>query len=616
MSTGGWDLIHIWLTDAILAKNWALIQELLELLLLCPVDISRLKSNNNPKLIKGLSKEGSHTGVRILACRLVEQWLKIVKDSVPSPTESSPALTPNHAIPNQLGLKSEPEDLNIKLETEELTEASTVQVQDLDLTNSSCISPLELHSQQPQQIHDTIHIKPVQFQIVNKTQPGQAQPTQMKKQSFVVLSTSTSLNPPSGPVYKLTIRDGKQVLTKVETSGGNVANVFNDTPNNVENTDNPVITDNVVIKSECDDVTDSSTLEVTGELPSEVNHMSISFKDDNVDVKDVKEGSDSSNKSNDKENRDSPKKDEKLAEKKTSSSKSSSSRSSSRSSSHKSSHRSSSSGSKGSSSSSKSSRDKDRHHSSRHSSSSKGKSEREKEREKEKEKLKKDQAEKDKATLEKVQGQSLSTKFGKIPKKKAEEEKPDNSVRKSSTDSRDSSKENKDKTDAKKLEVPGVLEKKNISISIENRKNSLETSRPKTVKTFNSKFRSTGLEEEVKPPPPRTAVKKPAGTSNNDKKIIVPPPKLPLKRSSPLRESGVSDKRAKLSLDATIPTLGEEKKGAIKLIPPKPKRKFIVLMSYNFLSNSVNVKIISIIAVKHCHRYLSRNNFRVPPFVD
>jgi hypothetical protein len=60
MAAGGWNLTHTWLSDAIMARNWPLIQELLELLLMCPVDVERLKTNNCPKLIKGLSKESNN----------------------------------------------------------------------------------------------------------------------------------------------------------------------------------------------------------------------------------------------------------------------------------------------------------------------------------------------------------------------------------------------------------------------------------------------------------------------------------------------------------------------------------------------------------------------------
>jgi protein phosphatase 1 regulatory subunit 10 len=61
MSAGGWDLTFGWLSDGIQAKNWPLVTELVELLLICPVDIERLKGNNCPKVIKLLSKDMTST---------------------------------------------------------------------------------------------------------------------------------------------------------------------------------------------------------------------------------------------------------------------------------------------------------------------------------------------------------------------------------------------------------------------------------------------------------------------------------------------------------------------------------------------------------------------------
>lgn len=60
MSLGGWSLTHMWLSDGIRAENWPLVQEILELLLLCPVDVQRLRSNTSPKLVKGLCKDGGN----------------------------------------------------------------------------------------------------------------------------------------------------------------------------------------------------------------------------------------------------------------------------------------------------------------------------------------------------------------------------------------------------------------------------------------------------------------------------------------------------------------------------------------------------------------------------
>ncbi|XP_043592182.1 serine/threonine-protein phosphatase 1 regulatory subunit 10 isoform X1 [Bombus pyrosoma] len=627
MGAGGWNLIHMWLTDGILAKNWALIQELLELLLLCPVDIERLKSNNCPKLIKGLSKEGSHQGVRVLASRLVEQWLKIVKgeaapNSVPAQIMTIPAQTTG--VLGQTLVPQSTQQYSIHCGIQQVsdgTENATVQVQDLQFipNSTSTIAVSHIHQQQQQQqqqqqsqdqqqVQERTTVQPLQLQVVSKPQQMQIQQQlstqQSKKPAFVVVSAS-SQSPV--PVYKITIREGKQILTKVETDATNINSVLNTNSTNVEVNGDVVedvlpvkqtpeevvsaeLSDRVVSGQDCEkDIAQSEKLD---QVSSEVKQTVVDSTDspdvdvvkskESKDIKDLKDNSNSeSSKSSNKENRDSSKKDEKKSsssDKKNHHSSSSSSKSSSKHTSSSSSHRSSSisykssshrsssssSSSKSSSSKDKSSKDKEKHHSSNSSSkhsSSKSKSD----KEREKEKQKKDQAEKDKATLEKVQGQALSSKFGKIPKKKLEEEKSgDVVVRKSSTDSRDNSKENK--TDSKKAVV--MPEKKNISISIESRKNSQDsTTRPKTVKTFNSKFRSTGLEEEVKPPPPRSAKKPPV----IDKKVI--PQKLPaLKRPSPLREAIPStDKRAKLSLDSPTTPPSEEKKGGIKLIPPKPK---------------------------------------------
>ncbi|KAJ8681053.1 hypothetical protein QAD02_016840 [Eretmocerus hayati] len=573
MANGGWNLIHMWLTDGILVKNWALIQELLELLLLCPVDIERLKSNNCPKLIKGLSKEGSHMGVRTLASKLVEQWLKMVKG------ESGPnaviVQSGNAAIQSHTPLNSSVQSVESNVDTSLISQK----------TDSEKIAS----------------VPSCNAQIVDNLSSAQTAPVQTPKNSSKLhtspnnsfdksQATPLSVSPPS--VYKITIRDGKQVLTQVQTDAANINAISSDSRNSI-------VKDNVDAAPSEDDNTSAApsdneevsidrknhVTEVTKDISSEVKKGSnIPGSVDNVDEfnnKDTKDEkdvtSDSCKSTSDKENRD--KKDEKKAvgvslssdrkNNHAASSSKSSNKHSSSSTKHSSSKHSSSShrsSSKSSSSSSRSSRDKDRdkdkhHSSSSKSSSSRPKTEREKERDKEKEKMKKEIAEKDKATLEKLQSQSLSMKMGKIPKKKADEEKPsDSPSRKSSTDSKESCKENK--VDPKK--PASVVEKKNISISIENRKNSQDQqSRPKTVKTFNSKFRSTGLEEEIKPPPPRGAKKPPIVP---DKKVILP--KIPLKRPSPVKEVPTAEKKIKLSLD---PPPTEEKKGGIKLIAPKPK---------------------------------------------
>lgn len=62
MAAGGWTLTHLWLQDGITSLNWAFVQELLEMLLMCPVDGNRLKSNTAPRLVKTLSVNCPHNG--------------------------------------------------------------------------------------------------------------------------------------------------------------------------------------------------------------------------------------------------------------------------------------------------------------------------------------------------------------------------------------------------------------------------------------------------------------------------------------------------------------------------------------------------------------------------
>lgn len=173
-------------------------------------------------------------------------------------------------------------------------------------------------------------------------------------------------------------------------------------------------------------------------------------------------------------------------------------------------------------------RDKDKHRnngslkSSSSSSSSKSKN---REKDKSKKDTKEKQAEKDKDTLSKVLPQA-SQKLARIPKKPTDEK----------------NKETADKTKDIK------------NFSVEPRKPGEE--RPRTVKVFNAKMRSTGLEEEVKPPPPRTG-KKPTPS--------ITLPSIPQKRPSPVKDVVIPEKKPKLEIP--------ERPGAIKLIPPKPKRK-------------------------------------------
>lgn len=173
--------------------------------------------------------------------------------------------------------------------------------------------------------------------------------------------------------------------------------------------------------------------------------------------------------------------------------------------------------------------------------------EREKDKGKTEEKDKEKQTEKDNSTLEKLKPPTIE-KLGRIPKKVVPVEEKSNDG----------------------------LESKKKAFSVGIRKDKENEERPKTVKVFNSKMRSTGLEEEVKPAPPRSA------TANKKPTPSVQLPTIPQKRPSPPKDirDPILPPEKKLKLDKIdVP----ERPGAIKLIPPKPKRKFSELLLFIFI---------------------------------
>ncbi len=357
-----------------------------------------------------------------------------------------------------------------------------------------------------------------------------------------------------GLVYKITVKDGKQVLAKVEAS-----------PKKEMDADKAKIKSelNAKIKSEgkSEPIAKLKIETVDGkkQIKEKIKKENVGAKEqDKVEAskKVEKSRSDAAkekSKSDEKERRSSKESTKELADvkRKESSSKSSSSKhSSSRSSSssHKSSSRSSSDG-KHKSSSSSSSRDKskdsekDKDRSSK-SSSSKSRSSSSSSKSSSQPKEKRDsiddkitQSMKDKDTLTKVIPPPIN-KLGKIPKKPA--------------------------TDGDTESVPA----KKSSISIEVKKDT--DNRPKTVKTFNSQFRSHGLAEEAPPPPSRRGLQR---TSSQPTAGASIPATILTKRASPppeKKDSVVPEKKIKIdtALTATV-----EKPG-IKLIPAKPKSEY------------------------------------------
>ncbi|KAI5705140.1 hypothetical protein M8J76_006506 [Diaphorina citri] len=470
MENGGWALVFMWLEKGIDAQNWLFIQEILELLMICPVDVARLKSNNIPKLVKSLSKNNQIGGaVQELAAKIVAKWLAIVKGiAAPSDPPSASSVEPAPA-------------------------------------------------------------------------PAPASPSEEEEADEVEAPV---------PVLKITLKkEGKNLVrsSSLQDDESDATSEHSDSSSNKTR----------VKAKKSEDAPEKS--------------KSSSHRDRDARDTDKKHRSESRHKSSSEKHRSS---EHRSSEHKSSSDKSKSSRDRER---EKERDRSSKSSSSSSSASSKYLKDKER--------------ERDRERTKRKEKEEKDtkltklekdrQIETDQATLARLMVPSIN-KLGKIPKKT---DKAKINELKENIGKEASSGEKKDKPVAP-APAPDVP-KKNISFSIEKRTPSDQ--KPKTVKTFNAKFRSTGLEEETaKPPPPRA--KTSSSSSKHTSSSSSSSDKKPSKRPSPSKELPPEKKLKTSSSDhhssstTTTPAAAPESKSSTgssspnekpKVTPPKPKVMFL-----------------------------------------
>lgn len=185
------------------------------------------------------------------------------------------------------------------------------------------------------------------------------------------------------------------------------------------------------------------------------------------------------------------------------------------------------------------------------------------------------------------------SKLGKIPKKSAANKEEKQSEEKNRTlkeETTDNKSELKKASDTKKLPEVKRPEKK-YSMSVGLKRSLPNESRPKTVKTYNSKFRSTGLEEEVKPPPSKAVPKKPT-TSPFSSPLSLLEKKSAKRSSPPPPDITIPEKKPKIdpTIEEKKPT---EKVGGIKLIPPKPKRKSNRITFFNLVKlTNLHLKVL------------------------
>nr|XP_018906663.1 PREDICTED: serine/threonine-protein phosphatase 1 regulatory subunit 10-like [Bemisia tabaci] len=117
MGAGGWKLLHTWLESSMAAENWPLTVELLELLQLVPVDLERLKSNTIPKLVKSLSKQQENTAARNIALDLLGKWAFIVKSAAAS-TPTNVLSQVKEETETTVPVKTEPIGVNAEIKND------------------------------------------------------------------------------------------------------------------------------------------------------------------------------------------------------------------------------------------------------------------------------------------------------------------------------------------------------------------------------------------------------------------------------------------------------------------------------------------------------------------
>ncbi|XP_054284601.1 serine/threonine-protein phosphatase 1 regulatory subunit 10-like isoform X2 [Macrosteles quadrilineatus] len=507
MSAGGWDLTYTWLSDGVVAKNWPLVQELVELLLICPVDIDRLKTNACPKLIKTLSKDTTtDENVRLLACQLVEQWLRVVRgDNDPSlPTTAATATTTdteeNTAVQQENGSEGHLPVYKITIRDGEKVLAkisggrSSTEAVDEGCSTPTSSDDVNQDEEEPADVsvndddddEDYDEIKPVKLKKkpqLNKTsKQANKKPAKVsnaaKKERDSTDSASSSHSKPNK------LKENTKLAGKKEKNESpKVKPTSKKSSNSPKMSKEGLSAESDVARSKKSDES-SSNLKQKGKLS-----LSLKNKKQPPSIKDKK---DPKSEKNDVKEKNVLDDDDSLTEK-------------------------------------------------------------------------------EKESIKKLIAPPIS-KLGKIPKKTSSSKEEKQSEEKNRTlkeDNSDGKVDVKKGYDVKKPETKRL--EKNFTIGVD-RKAAAQGEKPKTVKTYNSKFRSTGLEEEVKPPPPRPVNKKPPPPLFPGP-LVLPEKKIG-KRMSPPPEPHLPEKKLKPDSpqEEKKPV---EKSGGIKLIPPKPKPMFL-----------------------------------------
>uniref|UniRef100_A0A182P5H8 TFIIS N-terminal domain-containing protein n=1 Tax=Anopheles epiroticus TaxID=199890 RepID=A0A182P5H8_9DIPT len=476
MQTGGWSLVHMWLVDGIGSKNWPLIQELMELLLCCPVDVERLKINSTPRLVKSLSTDSANESVKVLASKLVEQWLSIVK----APKQVIPMIPINQSeLPAITTGLDAGKQMNAEMANNNASTIGAAGKHGAEMVNGMGNEQHYQHNGYGS--HDTATGDSAEIEDQTETSivDGGKQTFQGAGEHQSTATTAAVQPKKTSLVLKITTKNGKQVVAKViksgrksQRSGEHAANEHEtERDDDEEEDEDEEDQEEVVVNIESSKVSDETTTVAVVQKADQQEDVTDAKK---LDVQNGIEGSKERNSSSSKE--------------------------------------------------------RDRHHHSRDDS---------------------------------IGGGGGSNDSG------------------SETSSIANTSASNDSKVAKSTSATIPSKKASISIEVRNPEN-----RPKTVKTYNSQFRSHGLIEEAPPPPSRKGLKKPSsstsssspstasGSSSSGSTSIGSTAIGTMKRSSPV-SSGRDAVMAGAPVEKKAREDPLERPGSIKLIPPKRQHALV-----------------------------------------
>ncbi|KAF4519861.1 hypothetical protein B566_EDAN005199 [Ephemera danica] len=249
MRQGGWELVSTWIIEAAAQGNGPLLEQLLALTLQSPLDVQQLQMNNCPRSVKALTRDAPTQRVQELAVVVVDAWVQMARSvkteqampmqqqqhtyttvmptvmSVPMqqqqqqlpPQVQQPPSTVNHEY-----LQQQPDlpqhfvqPTMVQEIVPHVSEPVPMQVEVQHETMEQATEEEPVHHMIPQEVE----MQEVPAEEIKMEEPAHEEEVEEEETggSNGSAEENDQWDAPLGqlPVYKITIRDGKQVLAKV-----------------------------------------------------------------------------------------------------------------------------------------------------------------------------------------------------------------------------------------------------------------------------------------------------------------------------------------------------------------------------------------------------------------